>query len=41
MVLLELQKCCPEVFEHLEVYVDGGIRRGIVARPPGCKSKDG
>lgn len=28
MVLLELQKCCPEVFDHLEVYVDGGIRRG-------------
>ena len=28
LVLLELQKCCPEIFDHLEVYVDGGIRRG-------------
>lgn len=28
LVLLELQKCCPEVFDHLEVYVDGGIMRG-------------
>ncbi|KAF2100944.1 putative mitochondrial cytochrome b2 [Rhizodiscina lignyota] len=28
MVLLELQKNCPEVFEKLEVFVDGGIRRG-------------
>lgn len=28
MVLLELQKVCPEVFDHMEVYVDGGIRRG-------------
>ncbi|KAL2127156.1 hypothetical protein VTI74DRAFT_11245 [Chaetomium olivicolor] len=28
LVLLELQRCCPEVFERMEVYVDGGIRRG-------------
>lgn len=28
LVLLELQKCCPEVFDRLEVYVDGGISRG-------------
>ena len=28
LVLLELQKCCPEVFDHLEIYIDGGIRRG-------------
>ncbi|KAF2085959.1 hypothetical protein K490DRAFT_45658 [Saccharata proteae CBS 121410] len=28
LVLLELQKCCPEVFDSLEVYVDGGVRRG-------------
>ena len=28
LILLELQRCCPEVFDHLEVYVDGGIRRG-------------
>ncbi|KAK9774216.1 putative Cytochrome b2 [Seiridium cardinale] len=28
LVLLELQKCCPEVFDKLEVYVDGGISRG-------------
>ncbi|KAI5839008.1 FMN-dependent dehydrogenase-domain-containing protein [Morchella snyderi] len=26
--LLELHKVCPEVFDHLEVYIDGGIRRG-------------
>ena len=28
LILLELQRCCPEVFEHMEVYVDGGVRRG-------------
>ncbi|KAF6812914.1 FMN-dependent dehydrogenase [Colletotrichum sojae] len=28
MVLLELQKNCPHVFDKLEVYVDGGISRG-------------
>jgi len=28
LILLELQKNCPEVFETLEVFVDGGIRRG-------------
>lgn len=28
LVLLELQMRCPEVFDKLEVYVDGGIRRG-------------
>lgn len=28
LILLELQRCCPEVFDHMEVYVDGGIRRG-------------
>lgn len=27
-VLLELQRCCPEVFDAMEVFVDGGIRRG-------------
>ena len=27
-MLLELQRCCPEVFDQLEVFVDGGIRRG-------------
>ncbi|KAJ5772671.1 hypothetical protein N7520_003200 [Penicillium odoratum] len=26
--LLEIRKYCPEVFDKLEVYVDGGIRRG-------------
>lgn len=26
--LLEMRKYCPEVFDKLEVYVDGGIRRG-------------
>lgn len=28
LVLLELQKCCPEVFDRMEVYLDGGITRG-------------
>ncbi|WAO91430.1 Hypothetical protein NCS54_00890000 [Fusarium falciforme] len=28
LVLLELQKSCPEVFDKLEVLIDGGIRRG-------------
>lgn len=28
LVLLELQKCCPRVFERMEVYVDGGVTRG-------------
>lgn len=28
LLLLELQKNCPEVFDRMEVYVDGGIRRG-------------
>ncbi|KAK8857246.1 hypothetical protein PGQ11_013158 [Apiospora arundinis] len=28
LVLLELRRDCPEVFEKMEVYVDGGIRRG-------------
>jgi hypothetical protein len=28
LVLLELHKECPEVFEHMEVFIDGGIRRG-------------
>ncbi|KIH92758.1 hypothetical protein SPBR_02551 [Sporothrix brasiliensis 5110] len=26
--LLEIRKYCPEVFDHLEVWVDGGIKRG-------------
>ncbi|KAH8892129.1 hypothetical protein GQ53DRAFT_863875 [Thozetella sp. PMI_491] len=28
LVLLELQRRCPFVFDRLEVYMDGGIRRG-------------
>ncbi|KAK1990741.1 FMN-dependent dehydrogenase [Colletotrichum falcatum] len=28
MVLLELQKNCPHVFDRVEVYIDGGISRG-------------
>ncbi|KAI9158791.1 Cytochrome b2-like protein [Paramyrothecium foliicola] len=28
MVLLELRQNCPEIFESMEVYVDGGISRG-------------
>lgn len=28
LLLLEMHKNCPEVFDSLEVYVDGGFRRG-------------
>lgn len=28
LTLLELHRCCPEVFSKLEVYVDGGFTRG-------------
>jgi L-lactate dehydrogenase (cytochrome) len=28
LILLELHKCCPEVFDKIDVLVDGGIRRG-------------
>lgn len=28
LLLLEMHKQCPEVFDCMEVYVDGGIRRG-------------
>ena len=28
MVLLEIHRNCPEVFKAMEVYIDGGIRRG-------------
>lgn len=28
LVLLELQRCCPEVFDECEVWVDGGVMRG-------------
>lgn len=28
LILLELRRDCPEVFTRMEVYVDGGIRRG-------------
>ncbi|KAK4172347.1 putative cytochrome b2, mitochondrial precursor [Triangularia setosa] len=28
LVLLELQRCCPGVFESMEVLIDGGVRRG-------------
>ena len=28
LLLLELQRNCPEVFSKLEVLVDGGVRRG-------------
>lgn len=28
LALMELQRCCPETFDHIEVYIDGGIRRG-------------
>ncbi|KAK0735493.1 FMN-dependent dehydrogenase-domain-containing protein [Apiosordaria backusii] len=28
LVLLELQKCCPGVFDKMEVLIDGGVRRG-------------
>lgn len=28
LLLLEMHRCCPEVFERMEVFVDGGFRRG-------------
>lgn len=28
MILLELHRLCPEVFKHIEIYLDGGVRRG-------------
>ncbi|EME83101.1 uncharacterized protein MYCFIDRAFT_51556 [Pseudocercospora fijiensis CIRAD86] len=28
LVLLELHKQCPEIFDQMEIYVDGGFRRG-------------
>lgn len=28
LVLLEMQRCCPEVFDKCEVWVDGGVMRG-------------
>ena len=28
LLLLEMHKNCPEIFRRMEVYVDGGIRRG-------------
>ncbi len=28
LALSELQKCCPQVFERMEVYLDGGISGG-------------
>ncbi|KAI1809597.1 FMN-dependent dehydrogenase-domain-containing protein [Poronia punctata] len=28
LVLLELQKFCPQIFDKMEVYIDGGITRG-------------
>lgn len=28
MILLELRKRCPGIFDRIEVYLDGGIRRG-------------
>ena len=28
LILLELRRDCPEIFDKMEVYVDGGVRRG-------------
>jgi L-lactate dehydrogenase (cytochrome) len=28
LTLLEMHRLCPEVFERMEIYLDGGIRRG-------------
>ena len=28
LILLELHKNCPEIFDKLEIFIDGGIRRG-------------
>ncbi|KIW45926.1 uncharacterized protein PV06_01631 [Exophiala oligosperma] len=28
LLLLEMHRCCPEIFDKMEVFVDGGFRRG-------------
>jgi L-lactate dehydrogenase (cytochrome) len=28
LTLLELRKVCPEIFDVMEVHIDGGVRRG-------------
>ncbi|WPH01732.1 cytochrome b2 [Acrodontium crateriforme] len=28
LILLELRRDCPEIFDKMEVYIDGGVRRG-------------
>ena len=41
LTLLELRKHCPEVFARMEVYLDGGVRRGtdvVKALCLGCKA---
>jgi len=41
LTLLELRKHCPEVFTRMEVFLDGGVRRGtdvIKALCLGCKA---
>lgn len=29
LLLLELHKQCPEIFDQMEIYIDGGFRRGV------------
>jgi L-lactate dehydrogenase (cytochrome) len=28
LILLEMHKLCPEIFNQMEIYIDGGFRRG-------------
>lgn len=28
LTLIELRHHCPDIFDHMDVYIDGGIRRG-------------
>lgn len=29
LILLEMHRQCPEIFDQMEVYIDGGFRRGV------------
>jgi L-lactate dehydrogenase (cytochrome) len=41
LVLLELQRCCPEVFDKCEVWIDGGVMRGTDAFKALCLGAKG
>ncbi|KAJ6179324.1 hypothetical protein N7519_009785 [Penicillium mononematosum] len=41
ITLLEIHRRCPEVFDHMEVYVDSGIRRGTDILKAVCLRRNG